>query len=379
METVMNFEDIRPYNDDEVKEALQRIAEDSRFHRVMGFLFPELSEDSIKARIRNAKSTYDFQRDFMHKAIRRILENSSDGLTYEGFEFIDPDEPYLYIANHRDIFLDSGILEILLFEHGIDTTEITFGSNLMSDPFMTDVGKVNKMFTVYRGGTSREKYMNHQRLSAYIRHTITEKKNSVWIAQRNGRTKNGDDRTQTGLLKMMNASGTGEFSENFEELNIVPLTISYEFEPCDKFKVKELYHAEHLGQPYEKTDREDLESIIAGVVEPKGRIHMAIGMPLEGELPGLEGLGSDQEKYEEMAAMIDAAVWDDYNLWPGNFYAYDLLNAGKKYVDRYGQEDRERFDRRMEKILSELEGEASVLKELFLRIYANPVINWESL
>ena len=214
-----DFEDIRPYHQSEFAEAWKRITTEPTFFAALKYLFPEEENKKIVAELNQINSTKEFQLRVMHHAIRNIIKQSSVGLTCSGFENIDAQKSYLYISNHRDIFLDSGILQILLVEHEHDTTEITFGSNLMINQFITDVGKANKMFTVYRGGTRRELYENSLRLSNYIRHTITEKKQSAWIAQRNGRTKNGADETQVGLLKMLASSGTTNFENTFRELN----------------------------------------------------------------------------------------------------------------------------------------------------------------
>ncbi len=369
------FEDIRPYEGEEVQNALERIRKDPRTAKVLEYLFPEVPWEKNEELLKAARNTYDFQRDFMHKAIRRILERSSDGLSYEGFKGLGAQSAHLFIANHRDIFLDSGILEILLFEHGIETSEITFGSNLMKDQFLRDIGKVNKMFTVHREGSRRERYEKSRRLSAYIRHSITEKGNSVWIAQRDGRTKNGQDRTHPGVLKMLCGSGSGDIEDKLRELDILPLSISYEFEPCDKFKVKELYCTEKLQKEYVKEEGEDLENIVAGVTEPKGRVHMAVCPPITEELPALEGIEGDGAKLAELAKIIDTSIHEHYKLWPSNYFAYDELFGTRKYQDRYGGADTEKLIERMERVLSELEGERETLRELFLRIYANPVID----
>lgn len=371
----MDFEDIRPYEGKEVKEALDRIGKDPRFHQAMATLFPEVSAEEWQKTLEKDQSTYDFQRDFMHKGIRRIVERFSDGLSYDGFQYLEADQPYLFIANHRDIFLDSGFLEILLFEHGLDTTEISLGSNLIMDSFLEDVGKVNKMYTVYREGSGRERYENSKRLSEYIRHTITEKRNSLWIAQRNGRAKDGNDRTHPAVLKMLNSSGKGDFEENFRELNLIPLTVSYEFEPCDKYKVRELYQTEVLGQEYVKEKGEDFKSILEGVIEPKGRIHLSVGMPLSEELPALQGIESDNKRFEELASILDSSIIDNYKLWPSHYIAYDEWKGGKKFVDEYDDKALKAFHARMERVLSELDGDRDALRDLFLRLYANPVRN----
>ncbi|MGZ4118845.1 MAG: 1-acyl-sn-glycerol-3-phosphate acyltransferase, partial [Bacteroidia bacterium] len=274
-----NFDDIRPYYDHEAREVMQRIKNDPMFMQLVKHIWPGMTRQEAFAKADKVNDNMAFQLEFMHQAIRVIVERSSTGLTCSGFENVDPDKAYLYIANHRDILLDSAILQILLVEHGFKTSEITFGNNLMQGNFITDFGKLNRMFTVLREGNSRELYEISQKLSAYIRHTIVDKNVSVWIAQRNGRTKDGNDITQTGLIKMLNMSGGKNFSESIRQLQIVPLSISYEYEPCDDLKVQELYLSS-LHSKYVKAPGEDLNSIITGIMQPKGRIHMTVGKPI---------------------------------------------------------------------------------------------------
>jgi hypothetical protein len=274
-----NFEDIRPYYDHEAREAMQKIKEDPLFMQLVNYIWPGMTKEEAFVKADKVNDNMSFQLEFMHQAIRVIVARSSTGLTCNGFDNLDPNSAYLYIANHRDILLDSAILQILLVEHGFKTSEITFGNNLMMGGFINDFGKLNRMFTVLREGNSRELYEISQKLSAYIRHTIVDKNVSVWIAQRNGRTKDGNDLTQTGLLKMLNLSGKKSFGENIKELKIVPLSISYEYEPCDDLKVQELYLSS-LHSKYVKAPGEDLNSILTGIRQPKGRIHMEVGKPL---------------------------------------------------------------------------------------------------
>lgn len=314
----------------------------------------------------------DFQLEFMHPAIRRIVERSSDGLTCEGFEHLHPEQAYLFVANHRDILLDSAILQVLLVEHGFSTSEITFGDNLMEKGFITDFGKLNRMFTVLREGTGRELYDISKKLSAYIRYTLTEKKVSVWIAQRNGRTKDGFDQTQTGLLKMLNISGEGSLIENFSALKIVPVTISYEYEPCDFLKVQEAYLSS-LHTKYVKAPGEDLNSIITGVTMPKGRIHMAIGKPVVETLSGLDIFTNEHDKIKQLTAMIDHEIYQGYKLWPVNYIASDLLDDAQQFTAFYTAQEKKNFQDYAQNTISKLQGDPDTLMSLFLKIYANPV------
>jgi 1-acyl-sn-glycerol-3-phosphate acyltransferase len=330
-------------------------------------------EEALK-KVEMVNTVHDFQEHFMDGAIRTIVARSSTGLSYSGFENLDPNERYLFIANHRDILLDSAILQILLFQHGHDTSEITFGNNLMEEGFITHFGRLNRMFTVQREGTARELYDISKKLSAYICHTIVDKKVSVWIAQRNGRTKDGNDQTQTGLLKMLNISGNGNFNESFKALKIVPLTISYEYEPCDSLKVQELYLSS-LHTKYKKAPGEDLNSIITGIIQPKGRIHMAVGKPIIDELDGINKLDNENEKIKQLTAFIDKQIYNDFKLWPVNYIAMDILEEGTNFENEYTKEEKEKFITYINQTIAKLDGDKEPLFNLFIKMYAAPVKN----
>lgn len=367
-----NFEDIRPYYNHEAREVMLRLIENPVFFKLINYLWPQMTMQEVQSRANKVFSNMDFQLQFMHQAIRTIVANTATDLTHSGFENLDKNDSYLFIANHRDILLDSAILQILLVENNFSTSEITFGNNLMDNGFITDFGKLNRMFTVLREGTNKELYEISRKLSAYIRHTIVDKKTSVWIAQRNGRTKDGLDSTQTGLLKMLNISGSGNFEENYAPLKIVPLTISYEYEPCDVLKAKELYLSS-LHTKYKKTQDEDLNSIITGIKQQKGRIHMAVGTPIAEELKSDSSLTNENEKTKRLASLIDRQIYMNYKLWPTNYIAADLLNNTNTYRVNYTDNEKNNFINYMSKSLSNVEGDLDALKQLFLKIYANPV------
>ncbi len=373
MSATYNFNDIRPYYEHEASEAMERIKNDPLFMQLVKHIWPSMTQEEAFVKASKVKDNMGFQLEFMHQAIRVIVERSSAGLTCSGFENIDPNQAYLYIANHRDILLDSAILQILLVEHGFKTSEITFGNNLMQGNFITDFGKLNRMFTVLREGNSRELYEISQKLSAYIRHTIVDKNVSVWIAQRNGRTKDGNDLTQTGLLKMLNMSGMGKtFSESMKQLKIIPLSISYEYEPCDDLKVQELYLSS-LHSKYIKAPGEDLNSIITGIIQPKGRIHMAVGKPIENELLDIEKTGNENEKIKQLVNVIDEQLHSNYKLWPVNYIANDILNDSKEYSSFYSETEKENFIRYIKQKTSNIKGDEQTIYNLFINMYANPV------
>jgi hypothetical protein len=371
---VEDFEDIRPYYDNEINQALRRIISDPSFDAILEFFFPEKDKNKIRESLEGTYTAHDFQLNFMHPLVYSIVRKTSKGLTSDGFEQLTPGTPYLFVANHRDIVLDSAILQVLLCDNNHNTSEITFGSNLMINQFVIDLGKVNRMFKVVRGRNKAELIRNSQVLSAYIRHTITIKKNLVWIAQRPGRTKDGNDKTEAGLLKMLNMSSQKNFTDSFRELNIVPLVISYEYEPCCSFKVKELLETS-LNGVYQKKPGEDLKSIITGLTQPKGRIHMSVAKPVNSFAEMPEEKDTLNNKLTRLAGMIDDEVYSHYRLWPNNYIACDLLFMSDKYHSYYSSSEKQEFLKYMEEETGLIEGDKKTIEQLFLKIYANPVVN----
>jgi hypothetical protein len=374
MYTAQDFEDIRPYYDEEINPALRRIIAVPEFGKILEFLFPDKDKGKILQNLSQTYTALDFQKTFMHPLVSSIVGKTSKGLTTSGFDKLDTGKSYLFVANHRDIVLDSAMLQVVLLDYGHNTSEITFGSNLMTNQFIIDLGKVNRMFKVYRGGNRMELFRNSQILSAYIRYTITQKHTSAWIAQRNGRTKDGNDKTETGLLKMFNISGSCDFRESFSELNIVPLAVSYEYEPCCGFKVRELMAAAK-GIPYQKQPQEDLMSIITGITQPKGRIHLAACTPVNLLLTETDQLQNINDKINKLASLIDSTVYSNYRFWPTNYMAFDLLHHMKQYSSHYTPAELEEFDAYISRELTIFSGDTSLQKELLLKVYANPLIN----
>lgn len=369
-----DFEDLRPYYESEVADVMKRMANNPTYLRIMNYLVPGISEEQAKQKALSIKSIRQFQMDYMSGAIWQIVNNSSAGLTYSGLDQLDKNKGYLYIANHRDILLDSAITQIVLEKEDFETTEITFGSNLMDKDFITDFGKMNRMFAVKREGTVKELYDISRQLSAYIRHTIIDKKKSVWIAQRNGRTKDGNDQTQTGLLKMLGLSGGKDFITTFSQLQIVPLTISYEYEPCDDLKVQELYLSS-LHSKYVKAPGEDLNSIITGVKQFKGKIHLVFGKPIQEELNEIDKAGNDNEKIKKLTTAIDKQIYNHYKLNPVNYIAYDIINESTVFESHYTPAQKEAFVKYVIEKISLLNGEMEVLKNIFYKMYAMPLVN----
>ncbi len=365
------FDDLRPYYDEEVNEALRRIVSDPLFPQVAQFLFPDRPLDELKEVLLSCEDAYSFQHNVMNAVIGNIVKKTTAGFTYEGLDALDKDKAYLFVSNHRDIMLDAALLQYLLDSHDLPTTEITFGANLMVNQFVVDIGKCNRMFKVARPGANlREFYERSIHLSEYMRYTLAEKKASIWIAQRNGRTKDGNDLTDQGIIQMFGMSKKGDKVKSLAELNIVPISISYEWEPCDTRKARELF--KRLDGYYKKQPGEDLDSIVTGVTEQKGRVHMCICKPIEeAELEGLRGL-KNTDFHKAAAKLIDQRIQPSYRLFPNNYIACDLRSGSTEYADKYTDAQKAAFLGRFSSIQKH---NSRKLEEIFLGIYANPVVN----
>jgi len=362
--TETNFDDIRPYDVSEIPAAMQRIADSEVFPKFSQYIFPERDVEDVREMVSNILTTCEFQQKVMCAFNEQVIRRSIKELTYSGLNYLAPDRNYLFVSNHRDIMLDSSLLQYILFTNGFRTTEITFGSNLMHPQLIVDIGRSNKMFRVERSSNLRDFLKNSRHLSEYIRFTIREKGESVWIAQRNGRTKDGNDRTDQGIIKMFCMSGTSDLRRSVAELNIVPVAVSYEKESCDILKTKELY-ATRDGSKYVKQKCEDLNSILTGILQDKGRVNISICEPIKYEELEFD-YSSPNEFYKEVASLIDRRIYANYKLFDNNYIAYEALKGGDL--------DREENLTGL-KDLSGLDGDLQSLEEIYLRIYANPVIN----
>ena len=377
MEKYDKFDDIRPYNPDEVPAAMQRIAESEGFPIVASFVFPDQDIKKLRTMVANLKTTEEFQSKVMAQFNEQVIKRSTTEFNVEGIDTLQKDVPYLYVSNHRDIVLDSSLLQYKLHSLGFQTTEITFGANLMCMPLIIDIGKSNKMFRVERGGTPKEFYRCSLHLSEYIRHVITEKHSSVWIAQRNGRTKDGLDKTDQGIIKMFGMSRNDDKIKSLAELNIIPVSVSYEWESCDYLKAFELYISRN--QKYIKRPGEDVTSILTGITQPKGRVHFEICPQIrEEELSAFDCMTAN-EYHQQVARLIDQRIISHYRLWPNNYIAHDMLYGTNTYRELYTDEEKQLFVEHMSVLnqMAQLEQyevtDLDALYDIFLGIYANPV------
>ena len=368
------FDDIRPFTDAEIPAAMNRIAESSALPLLASYVCPEKPLDEVRAMLRSFKTIKDFQLGVMHHTNEQIIENSITQFTYGGIEQLKTSKHYLFISNHRDIMLDASLLQNVLADTGHETSQITFGANLMTHPLVVDIGKSNKMFRVERpGGSIKEFYKSSLHLSEYIRQVITKEHESVWIAQRNGRTKDGNDQTDQGIIKMFCMSKPDEKIAAISELNIAPIAISYEWESCDILKTLELYESQYTK--YTKKPGEDLNSIITGILQPKGQVHIEFCAPIQrAELSAFSRL-TNNEYHKAVARLIDTRINTNYRLYPNNYIAHDLRFGNKTYSDLYTQQEYDAFKQRLDSLEKYETCDIDRLKDIFLGIYSNPVDN----
>jgi len=367
------FDVIRPYFDSEVNEAIKSLLHHPMMKAMMDFTFPETQESVWKEQLSRTHSIRDFQINFVYQSIQRILEKSSEGLTTSGFEKLEPNTSYLFVSNHRDIILDTSLLNASLFEHGLVMTASAIGDNLVKKDFLSKLSKLNRNFLVQRGLSPRELLQSSKLMSEYMYHLLSKENRSVWIAQREGRTKDGNDATHQGVLKMVGMANDEEkVMDYFKKLKIVPVSISYEYDPTDALKMPQLL-ALSKDEVYIKEKNEDFITLLSGIIGQKKRIHIHVGDVLDGEYEQIKAeTDNNNKQIQALAQVIDDSILQSYKLWPTNFIAYDILYKTTRFEHLYNEKERQLFERRLE---MRIDAENETMKEGFLAMYANPVVN----
>lgn len=367
------FDAIRPYYDAEVNQAIQSGINHPIMKAMMQFTFPDVEDEVWKNQLRRTHSIRDFQCNFIYEAIQKVLQKSSDGLSTSGFEKLEPNTSYLFISNHRDIILDTSLLNIALFDHGLVMTASAIGDNLVKKDFLKSLSRLNRNFLVQRGLPPRELLQSSKLMSEYMEQLLLRENRSVWIAQREGRTKDGNDATHSGVLKMLAmAAGDRNVIDYFKEIKIVPVSISYEYDPTDALKMPQLM-AEANNEIYKKTSNEDFNNILGGILGQKKHIHIHVGEVLDTELETIKLENTNTNKQiQALTQAIDDSILQSYKLWPTNFIAYDLLNNENRFTDKYTEQEKSLFERRLE---MRIDSQNQQMKESFLSMYANPVVN----
>ena len=370
---MQKFDAIRPFYDAEVNNAIKGLVNHPMMKAIMNFTFPDVEEEVWKNQLLKTHSIRDFQCNFIYQSVQKVLENSSEGLTTSGFEKLEKNTPYLFISNHRDIILDTSILNVSLFDHGLVMTASAIGDNLVKKDFLLNLSKLNRNFLVHRGLSPRELLHSSKLMSEYIGKLILTENRSVWIAQREGRTKDGNDATHQGVLKML---GMGSNEENlmdyFKKLQIVPVSISYEYDPTDALKMPQLM-AEAKAEKYVKEKNEDFITLLSGIIGQKKRIHIHVGLILKSELDVIAKENENTNKQvQALAQVIDNSILQSYKLWPTNYIAYDILYKTNRFKDHYTESEKSLFERRLE---MKIDASNGIMMESFLNMYANPVVN----
>lgn len=367
------FDSIRHYHDHEVNEVLQQISKHPMIKALMGYTFPNKTEEQWMTALKEVKSIQQFQDDFAYYSIQRILEKSSNGLTTSGFDKLEKDTAYLYISNHRDILMDTSLLNVALKDNGLVMTASAIGDNLVQKSFLLALAKVNRNFLVKRGLPPRELLESSKLMSEYIQHLLFEENRSVWIAQREGRTKDGNDATHQGVLKMIGmASDEADLMDYFKKVKIVPVSISYEYDPTDAMKMPQLL-AKANDEVYVKDKNEDFINLYSGIIGQKRGIHIHVGEPLANELDTIkETVDKTNKQMQAVATEIDNIIIKNYFLWPTNYIAYDIMHGTNTFADKYTEKERQLFERRLE---LRVDKENKIVVDGFLAMYANPVIN----
>lgn len=367
------FDDIRPYNDAEASAAVRRASKNKLMDQISSFLFPGKDTDVLRNTLNTIHGVDDFQERVMFPAVRSIISKTTKGLTYDGLQNFKKGKCHLLLSAHRDIVLDPAFVQYALKENSLSLTDVAVGDNLIANTFIEDLMRSNRMVKVVRSSNPREVYSTSKLLSQYIRMRIhsSEERASVWIAHRNGRTKDGNDFTEQGLLKMLSLSGSKDFVENMDELSIMPVSISYEIETCAIEKAFEIY-VKGLTGKYIKRPGEDIKSIITGIIKEKGGVHISFCEPITHvELEQCAKLESN-ERYRALAQIIDKRIIDNYNIWPTNIAAAEI-KLGKEPSD---PDVTQWFISYLERQLKGLPANVSkyAVREILVSIYANPAI-----
>jgi len=368
-----SFDNIRPYTEEETMQAVKKLFTDPTFIQQLSIFKDKINVNEWIKEVLACNTRHEFHLTFAVAIFYYFIEKTCTQIHYSGIENIDPKNQYLFIGNHRDIVLDSAFLQIYYFKNGYEASRSAIGDNLISNPLFVELARMHQMFLVLRSGTLKEKMMNTQLLSSYIHRSIFEEKESVWIAQGNGRTKNGDDKMQQGLLKMLTLAAPQNAMQTLKQMQITPVTISYQYEPCAQLKARELALSENT--PYIKQPGEDIKSIIEGITGFKGEVHFVIGKPLQQELDDIPQELSLNEKLALLCEQIDRQIYEHYFLYPQNYIAIDIQENSNRFSTHYTQEEKVAFTHYLneQSIVPDVSKE-KMIKHL-LDIYVNPVRN----
>lgn len=378
MQIPAEFDEIRPFSPEELPKAFDELISDEQFRKAMGKIFPNAPFETLVLQMRQCKTSLEFQKTFCYQFLKDLAKKCGKGLDIDA-SAVDNTHNYTFVSNHRDIVLDSAFLSVLLLDAGFPTTvEIAIGDNLLALPWIKTLVRINKSFIVQRALTMRQMLESSSRLSRYMHFAVIEKNENIWIAQREGRAKDSNDRTQTSILKMMCMGGEGSAIERLLQLHIVPLAISYEYDSCDFLKAKEFQQKRDTAD-FKKSKEDDLISMKTGIFGYKGRIHYQCAPCIDAWLKTLDDKMPKGELFEMIASHIDTEIHRNYRLYPSNYIALDLLHHDTQYASKYNASEKADFEQYVENQLAKIElpnKDEAFLRERLLTMYAYPAINY---
>ena len=371
------YDEIRPYLPEELPQVFEELIADPEFQAAIGYAFQGMPFEQIAAAMRASKDNLEFQKNIVYPFVKGVVQKLSSGLTvsYDNKESMAAS---LCMSNHRDIIMDSAFLCILFVETVGNTVEIAIGDNLLIRPWIKKLVRVNRSFIVQRSASIREMLASSKRLSSYIHHTITERKQPIWIAQREGRAKDSNDRTQEGLIKMLSMYSGGDIIDALKVLNIAPTTISYEYDPCDYLKAKE-FQQKRDNPEHKKSPMDDLINMKAGMFGYKGGIHYHVAACINDEIDAIDRSLGKNEKTAAVARIIDKHIHKNYKFWAINYYFYELLTGDTRFADKYTAEEKAKLDAYLQGQIEKVDlpnRDDDFCRTKILEMYANPVINY---
>lgn len=377
MKTPSIYDDIRPFDPEELPAAFERLLSDAQFQQVLGYLYPGVPLEAVKTKMMACKTNLEFQLAFCYGFLKDLMAKASKGFDMN-VEAVDVTKRYTFVSNHRDIVLDSALLDVLLYDAGFNTTcEIAIGDNLLSLPWVKDLVRLNKSFIVQRSLSPREFLMASKKMAEYMHYVVGEKNDNIWIAQREGRAKDSNDRTQPSILKMMAMGGEGSPVDRLRQLHIVPLAISYEYDPCDFLKAAE-FQLRRDVPGWKKTALDDVNSMRTGIMGYKGEVHYHCAPCIDGFLDNLSPDIPKSKVFDVIAEHIDKEIFRNYRLYPSNYIALDMLEGNEAHAGRYTAEDKAAFEKYLQGQIARIDipnKDEVFLRERMLTMYANPARN----
>lgn len=377
MKTPSIYDDIRPFDPEELPAAFERLLSDAQFQQVLGYLYPGVPLEAVKTKMMACKTNLEFQLAFCYGFLKDLMAKASKGFDMN-VEAVDVTKRYTFVSNHRDIVLDSALLDVLLYDAGFNTTcEIAIGDNLLSLPWVKDLVRLNKSFIVQRSLSPREFLMASKKMAEYMHYVVGEKNDNIWIAQREGRAKDSNDRTQPSILKMMAMGGEGSPVDRLRQLHIVPLAISYEYDPCDFLKAAE-FQLRRDVPGWKKTALDDVNSMRTGIMGYKGEVHYHCAPCIDGFLDNLSPDIPKTKVFDVIAEHIDKEIFKNYRLYPSNYIALDMLEGNEAHAGRYTADDKAVFEKYLQGQIARIDipnKDEAFLRERMLTMYANPARN----